>query len=146
MYYLTPEGFAEKSSLTASFLKATFDIFQTGRQQYAALFALCSANQWRNILLLGNTELTELAKLISNSHADLNVLAIIDSSSETTTNQNRKLFSSIEEFASSSKDSNIDAVVACDYRVAVEKKGVTDALAEHLNLDQARFLVPGFLQ
>ena len=146
MYYLTPEGFAEKSSLTASFLKASFDIFQTGRQQYAALFALCSANQWQNIVFLGNTELTELATLISNRHEDLNVVAVIDRAGDAANREETVLFPSIEDFAKNRGNANVGAVIACDYQVAVEKSSVTDEIAKHLHLDQARFLIPGFLQ
>src|SRR5215467_15671340 len=38
-YYLTPQGFAEKSRLTASYLAHSFSFFRQARTQCAVLFA-----------------------------------------------------------------------------------------------------------
>ena len=61
LYYLTPVGFAEKAKLTSDYLKSSFDIFRQGRLQYEALFGMCSASHWENVILLGDSELVELA-------------------------------------------------------------------------------------
>ena len=50
LYYLTPAGFAEKARLTADYLKASFDIFRRGRLQYEALFGICAASHWEDVI------------------------------------------------------------------------------------------------
>ena len=78
LYYLTPEGFAEKARLTAEFLKSSFKIFDMGRRQYEALFSLCEANHWREVLLLGDSELVELALIALTRFDGVRARAILD--------------------------------------------------------------------
>ena len=53
LYYLTPDGFAEKAKLTAEYLKSSFNIFRLGRRQYEALFGLCEVNHWSRRAVAG---------------------------------------------------------------------------------------------
>ena len=48
-YYLTPQGFAEKSRLTAQYLAISFDFFRLARNQCGALFAECETRGWTRI-------------------------------------------------------------------------------------------------
>jgi DNA-binding MarR family transcriptional regulator len=68
-YYLTPQGFAEKSRLTAQYLAISFDFFRLARSQCSALFAECEARGWTRIALCGAGELAEIATLCAESHA-----------------------------------------------------------------------------
>jgi DNA-binding MarR family transcriptional regulator len=68
-YYLTPQGFAEKSRLTAKYLAISFDFFRLARSQCSALFAECEARGWTRIALCGAGELAEIAMLCAESHA-----------------------------------------------------------------------------
>ena len=45
-YYLTPQGFAEKSRLTAEYLSISFNFFRSSREQCADLFKVCDKNRW----------------------------------------------------------------------------------------------------
>jgi DNA-binding MarR family transcriptional regulator len=68
-YYLTPQGFAEKSRLTAQYLAISFDFFRLARSQCGALFAECETHGWTRIALCGAGELAEIAMLCAESHA-----------------------------------------------------------------------------
>ncbi len=68
-YYLTPQGFAEKSRLTAQYLAISFDFFRLARSQCSALFAECETRGWTRIALCGAGELAEIAVLCAESHA-----------------------------------------------------------------------------
>jgi DNA-binding MarR family transcriptional regulator len=68
-YYLTPQGFAEKSRLTAQYLAISFDFFRLARSQCSVLFAECETRGWTRIALCGAGELAEIAMLCAESHA-----------------------------------------------------------------------------
>jgi len=63
-YYLTPQGFAEKSRLTASYLAHSFAFFRRARSQCAALFAEAVARGQRRLALIGDGDLAEIASLV----------------------------------------------------------------------------------
>jgi hypothetical protein len=68
-YYLTPQGFAEKSRLTAQYLAISLNFFRLARNQCDALFAECETRGWIRIALCGAGELAEIAMLCRDSHA-----------------------------------------------------------------------------
>lgn len=63
VYYLTPQGFAEKSRLTAQYLSYSFDFFRLARTQCREIFDSCEARGWNRVLLCGGGELAEIASL-----------------------------------------------------------------------------------
>jgi len=67
-YYLTPQGFAEKSRLTATYLSDSFSFFRKARTQCAELFALAAARDQRRLALLGQGDLAEIASLVAREH------------------------------------------------------------------------------
>lgn len=67
-YYLTPQGFAEKSRLTATYLSDSFSFFRKARTQCAELFALAAARGQRRLALLGQGDLAEIASLVAREH------------------------------------------------------------------------------
>ncbi len=52
-YYLTPQGFAEKSRLTAEYLAYSFDFFRRARQDCSEVLRQCAARGWRRVVLYG---------------------------------------------------------------------------------------------
>lgn len=62
-YYLTPQGFTEKSRLTAEYLSSGFTFFREARSQCEEGFAWCAARGWTRIALAGTSELAEIATL-----------------------------------------------------------------------------------
>jgi len=62
-YYLTPKGFAEKSRLTAQYLRYSFDFYRRASDDCHKAFATCKDNGWKRVLLCGVSELAEIATL-----------------------------------------------------------------------------------
>ena len=77
-YYLTPQGFAEKSRLTAEYLAVSFDFFRHSRSDCVALFRQCEALGWRKVALYGAGDLAEIA-VLSASETAVEVICVIDS-------------------------------------------------------------------
>ena len=67
-YYLTPQGFAEKSRLTARYLANSFSFFRRARAQCAELFAVAAARGQRRLALIGDGDLAEIARLVAREH------------------------------------------------------------------------------
>jgi len=64
-YYLTPQGFAEKSRLTAEYLSHSLHFYREARQEYGDVFRFCATRGWNRVALVGATELAEIASLAS---------------------------------------------------------------------------------
>ena len=67
-YYLTPKGFAEKSRLTVEYLSYSFGFFRQDKTDCLALFRSASARGVKKVLLLGQTDLAEIAALCAMEH------------------------------------------------------------------------------
>lgn len=68
-YYLTPQGFAEKSRLTADYLAHSLAFFRNARSQLAAIFAEAEERGQRRLLLIGEGDLAEIAQLVVRESA-----------------------------------------------------------------------------
>lgn len=78
-YYLTPKGFAEKSRLTASYLAHSFSFFRNARVQCGELLATIGGGGARNIVLIGDGDLAEIVRLISDDHG-IRILRTVEGS------------------------------------------------------------------
>ena len=79
-YYLTPQGFAEKSRLTTEYLAVSLDFFRRARSDCGALFRQCEMLGWRNVVLYGASDLAEIA-ILSAGETAVEVLCVIDADS-----------------------------------------------------------------
>ncbi|MAI49143.1 MAG: MarR family transcriptional regulator [Rhodospirillaceae bacterium] len=79
-YYLTPQGFAEKSRLTADYLSISFNFFRSSREQCAELFAICDERRWTRVALAGCGDLAEIFTLCRREDSDVEIVGIIDTS------------------------------------------------------------------
>jgi DNA-binding MarR family transcriptional regulator len=79
-YYLTPQGFAEKSRLTAEYLSYSFTFFRRARSQCEELFADCAERGRRRVALAGASELAEIATLVAREF-DIELVAVLDGES-----------------------------------------------------------------
>ncbi len=77
-YYLTPQGFAEKSRLTAEYLSTSFNFFRSSREQCADLFDLCERKRWTRVALAGYGDLAEIATLCRREDSDVEIIGIIN--------------------------------------------------------------------
>jgi DNA-binding MarR family transcriptional regulator len=76
-YYLTPQGFSEKSRLVAEYLAVSLAFFRRARSECAALFNECEARGWRRVALVGVGELAEIASL-SKGESGIEIVCVID--------------------------------------------------------------------
>ena len=76
-YFLTPQGFVEKSRLTAEYFSASLNFFRRARTECTELLTGCAERGWRRIALCGAGDLAEIAVLIA-AEAGLKVVCVID--------------------------------------------------------------------
>jgi len=62
-YYLTPQGFAEKSRLTVEYLSYSFGFFRQAKTDCSELFQKAKASGIKYLLLVGQSDLAEIAAL-----------------------------------------------------------------------------------
>lgn len=67
-YFLTPQGFAEKSRLTASYLSHSFSFLREARAQCAGLLSAAAEHLHRRVVLVGSGELAEITRLLAREH------------------------------------------------------------------------------
>lgn len=75
-YYLTPQGFAEKSRLTLRYLERSLTAVREAREAYAAEFATCVRRGWARVAVLGSGEMADIA-LLGAQEAGIHPVALI---------------------------------------------------------------------
>ena len=133
-YYLTPQGFAEKSQLTARYLSQSFNLFRFARAQYDELLATCGARGWRRIAFAGAGDLAEIAHLCASRH-DLKVIGLLDATVADDARQGLPVVNRLKDLGP------VDAVIVTDM---AEPQAVFDALVQVL--PRERILAPDFLK
>ncbi len=146
LYYLTPAGFSEKARLTAKYLKASFDTFRRGRLQYEALFGICTASHWEDVLYLGDSELVELADMAHSRTDGVQVRCILDPSSTRDRRGKIPVHASVPGALREFPNRRVDALIGTHFDLRVAECYDLEAIRDDLGLDQSRFLVPAFLQ
>lgn len=131
-YYLTPQGFSEKTRLTAEFLSQSFTLFRVARTEAADIYGRCLGHGWRRIVLIGGGD---LAEIIAMSVPDgVEALALFDPKGEGG-------IEGIETLADETALAGFDAAIVCTLRAPFEAR---DLALRHLPRD--RILAPGFLR
>ena len=82
-YYLTPQGFAEKSRLTTEYLTSSFTFFRRARLQCTEVLATCAARRWRRIAIVGPSDLAEVAVLCAQEH-DIELAGVVGAAASET--------------------------------------------------------------
>jgi len=67
-YYLTPQGFAEKSRLTVEYLSYSFGFFRQAKTDCSELFRTAKVRGVNSILFVGRSDLAEIAALCALDH------------------------------------------------------------------------------
>lgn len=62
-YYLTPQGFAEKTRLTVEYLSYSFGFFRQAKADCSELFQTAKSADVKTVLLVGQSDLAEIAAL-----------------------------------------------------------------------------------
>jgi hypothetical protein len=80
-YYLTPQGFAEKSRLTTKYLAHSFSFFRRARAECGSIFLEAVARGHERIALVGAGDLAEVARIVAQEH-HIELLDVIPSSGD----------------------------------------------------------------
>ena len=81
-YFLTPEGFKEKSHMAIDYLARSLTFFRDARTQCSALFEACHLKGWQKIALVGEGDLADIAQLVAQGKG-LNV-SVVDTQADLT--------------------------------------------------------------
>lgn len=76
-YYLTPQGFAEKSRLTVEYLSSSFSFFRQAKADCAQVFNSAKQKNLQNLVLCGKSDLAEIA-ILSAVDSGVSIVAIVD--------------------------------------------------------------------
>ena len=76
-YKLTQKGLAEKARLMLQSIAAGLDIFRRARGEYRAACGKAAHNGWRRMILVGASELAEIA-VICALETDIKIVAVVD--------------------------------------------------------------------
>src|SRR6516162_6808076 len=76
-YYLTPQGFAEKSRLTVEYLSYSFSFFRRAKADCMAALESAKGRGCRRIAFLGASDIAEIAAICALD-AGLAVTAVVD--------------------------------------------------------------------
>lgn len=135
MYYLTPQGFAEKSRLTVSYLSHSFSFFRQAKADCLLTLQSASAHRFQRIVLAGRSDLTEIA-IICAMECAVDVVAVVDPQAAEDSFIGRPVVTSFEAV-----DGRYDAIIVTDLTSA---QATYEAALMHLGSD--RVLVPRLLR
>lgn len=96
LYYLTPQGFAEKSRLTARYLTHSFSFYRQAGDSCDRVFAECRARGWKLLVLGGMSDLAEIASLRA-LESEIDVIGTYDPHSERNRFVNKPVWHRMED-------------------------------------------------
>jgi DNA-binding MarR family transcriptional regulator len=134
-YYLTPQGFAEKSRLTVDYLSYSFGFFRQAKADCSELYQSATARGINTVLLAGQSDLAEIAALCALEHA-VEIVGVVQQGATPGQFVGLRLFA---DFADVSK--RFDAVLITDLTRAPE---TFDAAVARFGAE--RVLVPAMLR
>jgi DNA-binding MarR family transcriptional regulator len=134
MYYLTPQGFAEKSRLTVEYLSHSFGFFRQAKSDCLAEFQNAAKHGLNRVVLVGHSDLAEIAVICAMECA-VEVVAIVGSPGEGSW-FGRPAVSAIDEV-----QQPFDAIMITDL---VSTRASYEAASAKLNAN--RVLVPQLLR
>jgi DNA-binding MarR family transcriptional regulator len=106
-YYLTPQGFSEKARLTREFLSDSFGFFRRARSECDELLRLAAAHGHRRVLVIGASELAEIATLAARDH-DIDLVGVVQPG------RNAPRFAGVAVMRSIADAPHFDAVLIAD--------------------------------
>ncbi|HEX4411566.1 MAG TPA: winged helix-turn-helix transcriptional regulator [Xanthobacteraceae bacterium] len=81
IYYLTPQGFAEKSRLTVEYLSVSFGFFRRAKAECGVVFGMAAERGYTCVALAGVCDLAEIA-MICAFDTGVKVGAVVDDKSK----------------------------------------------------------------
>lgn len=130
LYYLTPQGFTEKSRLTGQYLSASLDFYRRASGSLIAALEQCRDAGHERVIFIGFSELAEIAAIRSHD-IDIVVLGTYDPSGGLSTLFGKPVWA------------RLDALPPCDAAVLTALNDCAARYAEVLPLmGPARIVVP----
>lgn len=77
VYYLTPQGFAEKSRLTVEYLSSSFAFFRQAKADCTSMFESARGNGQTRLVLAGKSDLAEIASICA-VETGVVIVAVVD--------------------------------------------------------------------
>lgn len=77
LYFITPEGFTEKSRLTMGYLSRTLNAYRSAQKIVQVHLGKCYENNWLKLIVAGDNELAEIAALNIQASNDLTLVAVV---------------------------------------------------------------------
>ena len=133
-YYLTPQGFAEKSRLTIEYLTSSFSFFRQARADCAGTLALAHESGWTRIALAGISDLAEIA-VICAFERGIAIVGVVEREAGAAVFMGAPVVPSFDALPGA-----VDAILVTDLRAARETFA---AAAAHVGRE--RVLVPSLL-
>ncbi len=134
-YYLTPRGFAEKSRLTVEYFSASFSFFRRAREDCASVLAAARVQGWSRLVLIGVSDLAEIATICAFEEG-ITIVAVVDGDSSRARFLVAPVVKSLDAV-----DGEFDAVMLTDLQAT---RALVDAAAAKVGA--SKVLVPALLE
>jgi DNA-binding MarR family transcriptional regulator len=134
-YFLTPNGFAEKSRLTLEFLSSSFSFFRQARADCSLTFEAVRGRGFNRVVLAGRSDLTEIATICA-LESEIIIVAVVDSGTNSANFLNIPVAQSFDQVPEP-----FDAIVVTDLMNA---RATVAAAAAAMSAD--RVFVPRLLE
>ena len=76
-YYLTPKGFAEKAKLVARYLDSSLNLYRKLRVEYRDIFTGLDAKGIREVVLVGDIDIAELA-IMASFDSNISIIRLVN--------------------------------------------------------------------
>lgn len=136
VYYLTPQGFAEKSRLTVEYLSLSFGFFRQAKDDCAVLFEEARARGFDRIALIGRSDLAEIATICA-LEGGVRIVAMI----EPNATPGDRFFGLVTVRCISDLDQKPAAIIVTD--LVHPRESSQEAIA---SLGESRVLIPQLLR
>ena len=133
VYYLTPQGFREKTRLVSEYLSVSLNFFRHARNEYEVAIEECHKKGWNRIALVGTGELAEIA-VLSAMDSEVQLVGVIDDE------RNEPTFRGLKVVGSFDFCTEVDAVIITDN---ASPQDTYERLAKIM--DESRILAPDIL-
>jgi DNA-binding MarR family transcriptional regulator len=134
-YYLTPQGFAEKSRLTVEYLSYSFGFFRQAKTDCSELFRAARGRGIRTVVLAGQSDLAEIAALCAIEHK-IEIVGVVQKGTDQRESVGSPIFPDFDAIPKS-----VDAVLVTDL---VKPREICEAAVAQFGLD--RVLIPELLR
>jgi DNA-binding MarR family transcriptional regulator len=143
LYYLTPQGFDEKSRLAAEYMQRSLELYRTGRRECSSFISACAADGRSHVVLFGDGDLAEIACL-SALGTGVQIEAVIDGAASRSSCATVPIFPSLAA-AINGTLGVIDAILLTDLNRPRRSYATIVQQVEETGLSAALIHVPRFL-